>query len=130
MYGALAIMPCCVCRYWKKIPAQAPGFWMWVLAAGIYVVALLLIALAVTALYRWGPSRPRAGMRWIAPGTIDEIGEDHVVVDVHGVCYVAYCSARTLSRLGSAGEAVVLFIETRLEFENDCYLFSIKYRCK
>ncbi|MFC6444919.1 Holliday junction branch migration protein RuvA [Shinella zoogloeoides] len=45
-------------------------------------------------------------------GTIDEIGEDHVVLDVHGVGYVAHCSARTLGRLGSAGEAAVLFIET------------------
>ena len=45
-------------------------------------------------------------------GVVDEIGDDHVVVDVHGVCYVAYCSARTLSRIGSPGEAVVLFIET------------------
>jgi holliday junction DNA helicase RuvA len=45
-------------------------------------------------------------------GTIDEIGEDHVVVDVHGVCYVAYCSTRTLSKLGSPGEAAVLHIET------------------
>ena len=44
-------------------------------------------------------------------GTIDEIGEDHVVLDAHGVGYVAFCSARTLSRL-SAGEAAVLFIET------------------
>ncbi|WP_345900748.1 OB-fold domain-containing protein, partial [Martelella sp. UBA3392] len=23
-------------------------------------------------------------------GVIDEIGDDHVVVDVHGVCYVAF----------------------------------------
>ncbi|MEZ2132097.1 MULTISPECIES: Holliday junction branch migration protein RuvA [unclassified Sinorhizobium] len=45
-------------------------------------------------------------------GTIEEIGEDHVLVDVHGVCYVAFCSARTLSKLGSAGEVCVLFIET------------------
>ena len=45
-------------------------------------------------------------------GTIDEIGEDHVVVDVHGVGYVAFCSSRTLGRMGSPGEAVVLFIET------------------
>ena len=45
-------------------------------------------------------------------GTVDEIGEDHVVVDVHGVGYVAYCSARTLSNLPAAGEAVILFIET------------------
>jgi Holliday junction DNA helicase RuvA len=45
-------------------------------------------------------------------GTIDEIGEDHVVVDVHGVGYVAFCSTRTLGKLGSSGEAAVLFIET------------------
>ena len=45
-------------------------------------------------------------------GTIDEIGDDHVVLDVHGVGYVAHCSARTLGRLGSAGEAAVLLIET------------------
>ncbi|MCR9136288.1 MAG: Holliday junction branch migration protein RuvA [Alphaproteobacteria bacterium] len=45
-------------------------------------------------------------------GTIDEIGEDHVLIDVHGVCYVAFCSTRTLSGLGQAGEAAVLHIET------------------
>ncbi|MGE0500912.1 MAG: Holliday junction branch migration protein RuvA [Rhizobiaceae bacterium] len=45
-------------------------------------------------------------------GTLDEIGEDHCVVDVHGVGYVVYCSARTLSALPSPGEAIVLFIET------------------
>ena len=45
-------------------------------------------------------------------GTIDEIGDDYALIDVHGVCYVAFCSARTLSRLGSPGEAAVLFIET------------------
>jgi holliday junction DNA helicase RuvA len=45
-------------------------------------------------------------------GTIDEIGDDYVVLDVHGVGYVAHCSARTLGKLGSAGEAAVLFIET------------------
>lgn len=45
-------------------------------------------------------------------GTLDEIGEDHCVVDVHGVGYVAYCSSRTLAALPSPGEAVVLFIET------------------
>lgn len=45
-------------------------------------------------------------------GTVDEIGEDYCVVDVHGVGYVAFCSARTLSALPGPGEAVVLFIET------------------
>ncbi len=45
-------------------------------------------------------------------GTLDEIAEDHCVVDVHGVGYVAYCPARTLSKLPGLGEAVVLHIET------------------
>lgn len=45
-------------------------------------------------------------------GVIDEIAEDHAVIDVHGVGYVAFCSARTLDNLGGAGEAAILFIET------------------
>jgi Holliday junction DNA helicase RuvA len=45
-------------------------------------------------------------------GTLDEIGEDHCVVDVHGVGYVAHCSARTLASLPGPGEAVILFVET------------------
>ena len=45
-------------------------------------------------------------------GTVDEIGEDFCVLDVHGVGYVAYCSARTLAALPGAGEAAILFIET------------------
>lgn len=44
-------------------------------------------------------------------GTVDEIAEDHCIVDVHGVGYVAYCSTRTLAGI-AAGEAVTLFIET------------------
>lgn len=56
-------------------------------------------------------------------GSIEEIGEDYVLVDVHGVCYVAYCSARTLSRVGAAGEAVVLFIETYVR-EDQLKLFG------
>ena len=45
-------------------------------------------------------------------GIVDEIGEDHCVIDVHGVGYVAFCSLQTLSGLPGAGEAVELFIET------------------
>lgn len=45
-------------------------------------------------------------------GVVDEIGEDHAIVDVHGVGYVAYCSSRTLAALPSPGEAVTLHIET------------------
>jgi Holliday junction DNA helicase RuvA len=56
-------------------------------------------------------------------GTIEEIGEDYLLVDVHGVCYVAFCSARTLSRAGSVGEAIVLFIETYVR-EDQLKLFG------
>jgi len=45
-------------------------------------------------------------------GILDEIGEDHCVIDVGGVGYVAHCSARTLSSLGTVGTEVTLFIET------------------
>lgn len=56
-------------------------------------------------------------------GTIDEIGDDYILVDVHGVCYVAFCSARTLGRAGSVGEALVLFIETYVR-EDQLKLFG------
>lgn len=58
-------------------------------------------------------------------GTIEEIAEDHVLIDVHGVCYVASCSSRTLSRLGSVGEAAVLFIETYVR-EDQLRLFGFE----
>jgi Holliday junction DNA helicase RuvA len=58
-------------------------------------------------------------------GTIDEIGDDYVLVDVHGVCYVAFCSARTLSKLGSVGEACLLFIETYVR-EDQLKLFGFQ----
>lgn len=58
-------------------------------------------------------------------GSIEEIAEDHVLIDVHGVCYVAYCSTRTLSRIGSAGEAAVLFIETYVR-EDQLRLFGFE----
>ncbi|WP_313601481.1 Holliday junction branch migration protein RuvA [Rhizobium sp.] len=55
-------------------------------------------------------------------GTIDEIGTDHVLVDVHGVCYEAFCSSRTLSQL-NVGEAAILFIETYVR-EDQLKLFG------
>lgn len=45
-------------------------------------------------------------------GVIDEISDDHAVIDVHGVGYVVFCSSRTLGNLGGEGEAAVLLIET------------------
>lgn len=45
-------------------------------------------------------------------GTVDEIGEDYALIDVHGVGYVVFCSARTLGNLPGVGEAAILLIET------------------
>ncbi|MCA3595641.1 MAG: Holliday junction branch migration protein RuvA [Methylobacterium sp.] len=45
-------------------------------------------------------------------GVIDSYGEEHVILDVHGVGYLIHCSSRTLQALPQAGEAATLFIET------------------
>lgn len=45
-------------------------------------------------------------------GTVDGVGEDHVILDVHGVGYLVHCSTRTLQRLPKEGEAARLAIET------------------
>ncbi len=45
-------------------------------------------------------------------GVVDSYGEDFVILDVQGVGYVVHCSARTLQRLPTAGEATALSIET------------------
>jgi holliday junction DNA helicase RuvA len=44
-------------------------------------------------------------------GLVDEIDEDHVIMNVQGVGYVAFCSSRTLMGL-KQGEAASLLIET------------------
>jgi Holliday junction DNA helicase RuvA len=44
-------------------------------------------------------------------GLVDEIGEDHCVIDVGGVGYVCFCSTRTLAGL-HPGEATALLVET------------------
>jgi Holliday junction DNA helicase RuvA len=45
-------------------------------------------------------------------GVIDSYGEDWAIVDVGGVGYQVYCSARTLQSLPLVGEAATLSIET------------------
>ncbi|MFZ1813995.1 MAG: Holliday junction branch migration protein RuvA [Rhizobiaceae bacterium] len=47
-------------------------------------------------------------------GTVDMIGEDSVIVDVHGVGYLVHCSSRTLGKLPASGEAVTLWIDTHV----------------
>lgn len=45
-------------------------------------------------------------------GVVEAIGEDAMIVDVHGVGYEVHCPARVLANLPAPGEAVTLTIET------------------
>jgi Holliday junction DNA helicase RuvA len=56
-------------------------------------------------------------------GVIDSYGEDSVIVDVNGVGYLVYCSARTLQELPSVGQPVTLSIETYVR-EDQIRLFG------
>jgi holliday junction DNA helicase RuvA len=47
-------------------------------------------------------------------GIVDHLGADMAVIDVGGVGYLAFCSARTIGRLPPAGSPARLFIETHV----------------
>lgn len=47
-------------------------------------------------------------------GAVDALGEDYVLLDVHGVGFVVHCSSRTLGNLPGPGEAATLAIETQV----------------
>lgn len=56
-------------------------------------------------------------------GTLDEVGEDTVILDVGGVGYLIYCSGRTLSALPGRGEALRFEIETHVR-EDHIHLYG------
>jgi holliday junction DNA helicase RuvA len=56
-------------------------------------------------------------------GVVDSVGEDQLILDVHGVGYVVAASARTLRNLPGVGEAAVLHIETQMR-EDSIRLFG------
>lgn len=56
-------------------------------------------------------------------GLLDSFGEDWVVIDVGGVGYLIYCSARTLGALPSVGEAVRVLVETHVR-EDHIHLYG------
>jgi Holliday junction DNA helicase RuvA len=56
-------------------------------------------------------------------GILDSTGEDWAILDVGGVGYLVYCSARTLARLPEPGSAVALEIETHVR-EDHIHLYG------
>jgi holliday junction DNA helicase RuvA len=56
-------------------------------------------------------------------GTVDSVGDDYLVLDVHGVGYLVHCSARTLQDLPATGRTVALAIETYVR-EDQIRLFG------
>ena len=56
-------------------------------------------------------------------GMLDSAGDDWAIVDVGGVGYLVYCSARTLARLPEPGSTVSLEIETHVR-EDHIHLYG------
>ncbi len=44
-------------------------------------------------------------------GRLDYRGTDHILIDVHGVGYLVYCSERTMAALPGVGEALSLYTD-------------------
>ena len=56
-------------------------------------------------------------------GVLDSMGADWAVVDVGGIGYLVYCSARTLHQLPGPGGTVVMLIETHVR-EDHIHLYG------
>ncbi len=56
-------------------------------------------------------------------GLVESTSEDSVLLDVGGVCYHVFCSAKTLSRLPAIGEATALITETHVR-EDHIHLYG------
>ncbi len=56
-------------------------------------------------------------------GTIDSIQNNHLILDVGGVGYLIYASARTLGRIGRAGDPAGLLIDTHVR-EDHIHLYG------
>jgi len=56
-------------------------------------------------------------------GAVDSLVEDGVILDVHGVGYIVYASARTLGTLPAAGGTATLLIETHVR-EDHIHLYG------
>jgi len=62
-------------------------------------------------------------------GTIDEIGEDHLLIDVGGVGYLVFASTRTLGQLPPPGASAALLIDTHVR-EQYIHLYGFLKRAE
>lgn len=56
-------------------------------------------------------------------GIVDSVAADRAVIDVGGVGYLVFCSARTLARLPGEGRPARLFVETHVR-EDHIHLYG------
>lgn len=56
-------------------------------------------------------------------GKLDAVFDDHILIDVNGVGYLAFCSARTMRMLPDIGGMVSLIIETHVR-EDHIHLYG------
>lgn len=56
-------------------------------------------------------------------GILDNIGEDQVILDVAGVGYIVYCSAKSMAKLPNVGEAAIFLIHMQVK-EDDISLYG------
>ena len=56
-------------------------------------------------------------------GIIDALEEDHLLLDVGGVCYLVFASTKTLTQIGNVGDAAQLIIETHVR-EDHIHLYG------
>jgi len=56
-------------------------------------------------------------------GIVEAIFDDHLIIDVNGVGYLVFCSAKTLHANGGTGTGAALFIETHVR-EDHIHLYG------
>jgi len=56
-------------------------------------------------------------------GRVDQVGTDSLVLDVNGVGYQVFCSARSLAKAPARGEPLRLFVETHVR-EDHIHLYG------
>ena len=60
-------------------------------------------------------------------GVLDSIADDNAIIDVGGVGYLVFCSKRTLSAFGRAGDPISVLIETHVR-EDHIHLYGFADR--